>query len=286
MKTHLILSGGGVDGFQALGALKYMQQRDLFRDVSHIIGASVGSLLGLAILCIPDLDDIQDIFIRANSKSLPTFNIKQLLYHCSLFEQNHYVSELMDYTKNVLEQEEITFKDLFEKTQITFTVVGANISTGKPEYFNVHNTPDMNIETAITISCAIPFVFPYVKHNHHVYIDGCFFDHFPVKYALACENVTPNNIIGINICRKPTTPTCTENLNFTTYTSLLLSIILSNHAKPYSDEVLEKNILYLSVTKNNQYLFVPFQKQDIVDLIESGYSKCEEFFKPFFTTNP
>ena len=115
-KTHLILSGGGVDGFQALGALKYMQQRDLFRDVSHIIGVSVGSLLGLVLMCVPDLDIIQEVFVRANSKSLPTFNVKHLLYNCSLFEQNHYVSELMGYIKIVLEQEEITFKYLFEKT--------------------------------------------------------------------------------------------------------------------------------------------------------------------------
>ena len=165
-KTHLILSGGGVDGFQALGALKYMQQRDFFRDVSHIIGVSVGSLLALALICVPDLDELQTIFIYANAQSLPTFNVKNLLYNCSLFDHNHYVSELMKHIKHVLEQEEITFRDLFERTKITFTVVGANISSGQPEYFNVHNTPDMNIETAITISCAIPFVFPYVKHNN------------------------------------------------------------------------------------------------------------------------
>ena len=106
-----------MDGFQALGALKYMQQRDLFRDVSHIIGVSVGSLLGLALMCVPDLDIIQEVFVRANSKSLPTFNVKHLLYNCSLFEQNHYVSELMGYIKTVLEQEEITFKYLFEKNK-------------------------------------------------------------------------------------------------------------------------------------------------------------------------
>ena len=278
MKTHLILSGGGVDGFQALGALKYMQQRDLFRDVSHIIGVSVGSLLGLALLCVPDLDVIQEIFIESNSKSVPTFNVKHLLYNCSLFEQNHYVSELIKYVKKGFEQENITFRDLFEKTQKTFTVVGANISTGKPEYFSVHNTPDMNIETAITISCAIPFVFPFVKHNNCVYIDGCFFEHFPVNYALACDNVTPNNIIGVNICRNLDVPACTENLTFTAYASLLMSMVWSKHAKPYNDEVLEKNILCLSDTKTNQYLFLPIQKQVIVDMIESGYMKCEAFF--------
>ena len=61
--------------------------------------------------------------------------------------------------------------------------------------------------------------------------------------------------------------------------SLLMSIVLSKHSKPYNDEVLERNILYLSVTKNNQYLFVPFQLQVIVDMIESGYSTCKDFFE-------
>jgi predicted patatin/cPLA2 family phospholipase len=56
----------------------------------------------------------------------------------------------------------------------------------------------MKIFDALLITTRIPYIFPYIKYNDYVYVDGHLFDPFPIK---GCGKINikenKNKIIGI-----------------------------------------------------------------------------------------
>ena len=52
--THLVMSSGGLLGMTYLGALKYIYQEKMDKDIIHVCGASAGALYGAGfVLGIP-----------------------------------------------------------------------------------------------------------------------------------------------------------------------------------------------------------------------------------------
>ena len=276
MKTHLVLSGGGLDGFKSLGALKCFKEHGQLKNITHITGASVGSLLGLMLICNIDEATIRRLFVESHNEGVTAWNIKRLLFSCSLFEDNHYVKHtiklLCSTFQLIYDLNELTFQTLYDRTGITYTVVVSNLTQAKSEYFNVHNNPNMDIEKAIIMSCAIPFVFPFVKHNDNVYVDGCLLDHFPIEYAL---KESPGSVLGINLCSEWTQPT--DEFDVITYGQSLLNVFTTKHTKslPKRDDV-----LCLRFKKSSLGQFFETLSDDFIqNSIDEGYSECDKFIK-------
>ena len=88
----------------------------------------------------------------------------------------HNNSALFDYLRNIFIEKEIssdiTFEDLYTKTNIDFTVGATNLSHKKLTAFNRTNTPFVSVIRAIMASTCIPFIFKPINIDGTYYVDG------------------------------------------------------------------------------------------------------------------
>ena len=63
---NLVLGSGGIYAFTILGALKYLEENNYYKrtEIRNILGASVGSLLGLFISLGYELDEIIELGMK------------------------------------------------------------------------------------------------------------------------------------------------------------------------------------------------------------------------------
>ena len=86
----LIISGGSVKGYAILGSFKYLLDNQIinFKEIKHIISASVGSLMSLPILMGINIDMISKIMLNTdiNLYDEKKFNIKNLFDYYGLYD--------------------------------------------------------------------------------------------------------------------------------------------------------------------------------------------------------
>ena len=92
---------------------------------------------------------------------------------------------------------EITFKELYEYSNIKLNVFALNFNTFENEKFNYELTPDYPVINAVYMSATFPFVFKPIYYNNSYYIDGGIESEYPVDECLKkCKN---EETLGINI---------------------------------------------------------------------------------------
>lgn len=173
----LVISGGGVKGLAALGAVHALGEMSLLRHVRLLAGTSIGSLVcaGLAIGKCPK-DIMRSVAARAYE---PDYDFAGV-----------YASFGLDSGKNLLEWireilgRDYTFSEILTEHDKRLVVCASNVSRGRAEYFSPESHPDMDVATAIRISCSVPLYFAAVRHDGDVFADGCLVDNFPVDWAL------------------------------------------------------------------------------------------------------
>jgi predicted patatin/cPLA2 family phospholipase len=136
----------------------------------------------------------------------------------------------------------LTFKELFEKTNKLLTITTVNISSGKAEYHNYLTEPDLNILLSLRMSTNIPIVFSPIIYKNNYYIDGAFLDPYPFYYH---KNVKK---IGIWLFEK-------ENIHFFKNNYLIQNNFINSDPLNYFVNLL--NILYLKYIKNSKKKIAP-----------------------------
>jgi len=80
-----------------------------------------------------------------------------------------------------------TFRQFAKITGKNLIVCASNLTTAKPEYFNVDTWPDLPVFTAIRASACIPMLFTPVIVKDMMFVDGGIFEILPVG-ALECTS--------------------------------------------------------------------------------------------------
>ena len=198
--THLVLSGGGMQGVIFIGAIRYLYFENLHKNITHIAGTSVGSIIGLSIALKLTIQEIEEIILKGNQDfklcNIPYKNCIKLLTDCGLSDINIFSNYLKDfiYTKYPDITNEITFSYLSKRFGVNLYVSVTNIYTCKNKIFSVDTTPDVCVFKACSASMALPILFEPVKIDDDYYYDGAFTNNFPIKIF---ENVPMDNILGM-----------------------------------------------------------------------------------------
>ena len=174
---NLVLGSGGIYGFTILGALKYLEENNYYKrtEIRNILGASVGSLLGLFISLGYELDEIIELGMKLDLFKLLNFNSNKFL---NIIEKFGYDDgeKLIKFFKIVINKKtnnkDITFKELYELNNIDFTVIVSNANKQCGEFFNKDTKPNMKVWEAVLISSSIPIVFHPYKLDNNIYFDG------------------------------------------------------------------------------------------------------------------
>lgn len=272
---NIILPGGLLKGYCYIGLIKYLNEKNIFKEIDNILGVSIGGFAGILFLLKYTEEEIHefvinnkiDIFENLSINSLLDFNI-----HYGI-DNGLKLNQLF---KNVIYKKTnnyyLTFKQLYDLTDITFTIVGTNLNLINYDYFNHILTPDMQIWLALRITTNIPVYFNSIKYNDNQYIDGGVSNNIPLEYLLN-KNIDINSIIILIFDEEG----CYD------YDNSMFCFLkhLINNFKIKEKNVLEKdyekNIINIKTTlysyKEN------ISNEEIFVLANNGYNNVKDYFE-------
>ena len=167
----LVLCGGGAKGAYQIGVWKYLRENGIDKKINGISGSSVGSLNALLIANNSFGPGIRT-WLNAKSNVLTDQNkLAELIW------QN-----ISDW-KNIISDKWNLYADVSKIAPLNdynkpYEVLRHYIS--KTEYFCMScMTPEEIVQTVLA-SAALPAVYPPVKINGRIYIDGGITDNIPV----------------------------------------------------------------------------------------------------------
>lgn len=235
---HLILSGGGIKGISLLGVLSYLTEKGMLKikNLNSIAGSSAGALIGVLLNVGYSPKEIFQECKNIDISSLLDPDVKLIVKYYGV-DTGH---KLINYIKNMIINkgfnENITFKQLFVKTNIHLILTGTNVNLRMTEYFDYIHSPDLRVLDGMRVSISVPLYFTSPKYEGCHYVDGGIldnfplhlFDHIPAHKILAIKFKQIRDIVqSTNVEDDCYNPRCIENLdNIEKFYGALLSCVL------------------------------------------------------------
>ena len=189
----LLICGGGFKFYYIYGSIKYLHELKILTNINEYIGISAGAMLCLlfSIGYLPE--DLEKFFVEFQFDKLIDPHIDNLLENKGLDDGELLKTVIQEMLRRLKFDPDITFKDLYQKTNKKLTFVASNITKIKLELMDHNTYPDMPIWKGILITSALPMVYQPIIHNNEYLIDGGAFDNYPI------ELFHDENILGINL---------------------------------------------------------------------------------------
>ncbi len=248
-KYTLVISWWGTRWFYALGILKWLEQLGYKDRIQAIYGVSAWALVGSYRAAWYTAEQIYDMFFWINPFGLSSINIfsKESLLRLNYFEKK--------FSKDLPQQ----MKDLKIKMYIWTT----DVEMGTFRLFDTgYLTP------IILWSISIPGIFPVVRYQKYILMDGGATNNFPVDVAK--EQYPNDEIIGIAL-NKFQEHQKVKNI-FDTL-SISFEILLRHHTIENMWEV--KHLFY----KDLPLKVLDISKKKMHKAYLEGYKDCMEHFK-------
>ena len=199
----LVFEGGGVLGVAYCGALEELSKEKMISTVNTYAGTSAGSIIASLLACGADHNFLINEVFSVDMNKFTKFSYLGGAYSlitkyglCSGKELEQWLGSLL---YKLTGNENITFIELFNKSNKKLIITGTNLKKRQVEYFDHINTPDMQIKLAMRISASIPFLFIPVSYNDALYVDGGVLENFPFKACDICgnEETDTQDILGM-----------------------------------------------------------------------------------------
>ncbi len=279
-KLAFSLGGGGAKGFVHIGILKFLEEKNVFPDL--VVGTSMGALVGGLYSIKKDINYVYETiknFLESEYNPETFETIKNSNYNAEKEENGFFYSlkrlfaRGIIYTKTFknpsLVPENSFFNDLFlivpeikmEDLKINFLSIATDLFTGKEIVIK-----GGNLRKAIGASCAIPGVFPPIKCEKYLLVDGGWVDKNPV---------IPARLVG---AKKVICFNCTSQLEREEVFENAISIILR------SDSIATHRLGKIQ-TEDADFIFEPDLSEihwvdfDSLDkIVEIGYEYAKKVY--------
>ena len=185
MIKNLILSSGGVNGYFFVGGFKYLLENNLLDNIENILGTSAGSLFSFLYLLGFTINEIEEFSVKMTPDHLININgesVLRFLEDYGLDNGEKFEKIIKIVAKRKVNNPNITFKQLYELTNITFTVSVLNLNQKKLVYMSHKNYPDLEVHKAIRMSATIPILFKPVLFENDYFVDGGVADPCSLNY--------------------------------------------------------------------------------------------------------
>lgn len=237
MIKYLALGPCAMGFFAILGKLKSIENK--LNSIQEIAGSSAGSLIGLFLILGKSIDEIFDISIGLDISSMTRPVLTNVLT-CFGFVQHDGIKRFL------VEYCDLTFLELYQKTNKKFHVTAYCINKATTEYFSVDSHPDMNVVDAICMSISVPIIFSAFEFNNFHYIDGGTLEEIP---GLVFLNKNQDEVLVIKVYNNYTN--YQKITQFKSFIELLLNQILNNRIQ-YSSF---KNVFTINLKNINIFNF-------------------------------
>ena len=192
-KNILVISGGGLKGLAALGALSYLTENEIIVFPEIYAGSSVGSVICFLMNIGYSPKNIYEILLEIDFIQLIKYIEPEnlLIDPCfGLSSPEPILQVIYSFMKKKNIKKNITFKELFDITKSKLIVTGTCINDVTINYFSIDTYPNMPILKAIRISISIPFIFRPYLFEGKLWVDGGCMDNFPIDlFADKLEDV-------------------------------------------------------------------------------------------------
>ena len=276
MYSNLVLSGGALKAVVLLGAVKYLEEKDLIKHFKNYVGSSAGAIIIFFLIIGYKSYEIKDILIEEinNIVDLDFENIDDFFINYGIDNTDRNKDILKKYLIKKTKLNDITFIEFAKKYGLNFTITGTNLTTRNTDYFNVDNFPNMSMIDALVITSCIPLIYKPIEYNDNLYIDGGIYNNFAYNYYK-----NKNDSLGINV----TYNYSRKNDTFINYfNNILLSLM---------DKIIElgldnsENVCFINfdekrkdgVNISTDDFSVNINNDIIIDNINYGYNTFKEF---------
>lgn len=263
----LCLSGGGINGLNILGSIKYLIDYNIIKlkNIDTYIGTSVGSLIILLLSIGYDINDLIKIFYEIDLSKINVsddFDLDYIIENLGINNASKIILIIQTLLHSKCNKYDLTFQQHYEITNKKIKIVAVNFTKKKEEIFSVDTHPNMSVILAIRMSICIPFIFTPVKYNGDIYIDGGIINNFAFNYC--------NKDTSIGICLSFYINS--NELNLMNYFFGLLSIIFDNCNNNSDNE----NVIKLNIEYDTFGDFSP-NKELKQKLLKRGYRDTNKF---------
>jgi len=258
MIKNIVFSGGAFKGWAYIGTIQALNELISFKQIENIAGTSIGSVFGLFYLLQIPWEVVLEKVMNLQFNSLLDIQIDTIISKQCIIKGHKFKKYIEDLIKDYISPD-ITFLELKNIINITFTVTALNIKRGDAEYFNYINTPNIKVIDALVASCSIPLLFPIYKINNDFYCDGGLCNNFPTN--LFDDFYT----IGFNLFDEPV-------INTNNSVSLLdvLNCVVNIANKEYKADKENVFIILDSSFDSETYNFKQ-TRDDILNIYMHGY---------------
>lgn len=204
---HMVFSGGGHNILVMFGAISYLRKKGYlnFSKLKSIDATSAGSLLALTfMLGIDDDQVIEDYLI--NRPWDKVFNVTpdvvfKTFQSRGLFDVRVIEQIMEPIMKSCGVDLNITMKELYEMTNIEFTVYATEINKLELVEMTHINCPDDRVMDVIYKSCSIPPLFQPIIDGDKCYMDGGVFANYPLHCFIerVGDSVNLDELFGIKL---------------------------------------------------------------------------------------
>lgn len=271
----LCLSGGALKGLCYIGMLKYLVEKDIFKNINSFYGVSVGALTVLLFILGYSYKELKTIILQIDFTTLVEPCFENFITNFGVNKGEKIDNFIKVFIVNKGYAADITLKEFYGKTNKCIYCVTTDVDLKKEVYISYKNFPDLEVWKAVRMSCSIPVIFEPVVYQGRTYVDGFLTENTPLP-----ETPGKNNL-----CVMLNTPPSSYDLtNFGEYMYALLKVVLYK----LQDNTLEKietsgnRVLSFTPTKTDSINF-KISKHEKIKLIVSGYEQSKAFFEKEFS---
>ena len=273
--NKLVLSGGGAKGCIFVGMLKYLEEINRREQIKTIAGTSIGALMATLITLGFTAAELEQIMKQFDYKKYQAIDVNCLFekFGIDTFENMYKFIESLFIKKKF--SPEITFKALYEKTQIHLIFNSVCLNIRQTTFFDYLKTPDMPIILALEASMALPYMFASVVYKGLTYLDGGILNNFPIDYELFQKN--PESVLGINL-HNPLNYSIKEIKTIDNFSLQLFSCLYNAYIEIVEKNYVDPHIINISAQKFSTF-DLDLTMEDKQFLFDSGYHKTKEYFE-------
>lgn len=291
---HLVISGGCIWGFYEYGALKQLHECGFWNinNIKSIYGTSIGSTVAVILALKIDFETIDNYVINRPWYDMwkeNSYNPLESYSNCGVFHKKVVHDFFSPLFKSCDIEVNITMQEFYEKTGIEIHIFVTELNMFEPVDISYKTHPNWKVINAVYASCSIPILFSPIIENDKCYIDGGFFNNYPLKKCLENNNAeNKDSILGISIGQtlensEPSQMITIES-TFIDFTSVLLNRIIKNLLFSTEDiGIIKYEICFFTQLTTLEYIYkVVSSKEERRHLIDMGVEQAKTHFRKWF----
>lgn len=260
--THLILSGGGIQGLSYIGVYRYLKQCNLFHSVRHIVGCSIGAVCAYLFALDLNVDELEKYVLTVMQH--PKYTEFELEGIWTLYE-NRGLYSVMQFKRILLdafqlkyhrEVSTLTFQEFSKLTGKNLYITALKLSSLKPMVFSNIDTPLVDVFTAVLASMCIPFLFQPILIDDEIYIDGGVVNALPID-CLSYQSTDKVLALYLTMTKDVPCETIKSPMNY--FIRVLYAIVFSNATEVHFNLHQEKANIDMIEFKDNPLPFIPIE---------------------------